>query len=417
MLYLKIIEGAFSQAIQQLLGNKLRSFLSLLGITIGIFCIIGVKSAINSLEDNIKGSFEKLGNDVIYLSKMPWGEDPGQNYWKYQRRPQPCIEDLEAIQGKVKSADKAAFTVFLGSKIAKFNSNSVENIVALGVTFDYVEIFKLKFEKGRYLTPTEYNNGKDLIVIGNTVAEQLFGALDPIGKDIIFFGHKMRVVGVIEKSGRDLFNPINFDECILLSYESARKVANVKPKFGPFGTSLNVKAADGVSVEQLKDDVTGVLRGIHRLKPREDNDFSLNEMSILTALLDNIFVALNLMGIIIGGFALVVGMFSVANIMFVSVKERTNIIGIKKAIGAKSSVILLEFLIESIILCIIGGILGLLLIFGIAALLTLVLPFDIYLSWQNAATGVIASVVVGIVAGMIPAIQASKMDPVEAIRQ
>jgi putative ABC transport system permease protein len=417
MLYLKIIEGAFAQAIQQLLGNKLRSFLSLLGITIGIFCIIGVKSAINSLEDNIKGSFEKLGNDVIYLSKMPWGEDPGQNYWKYQRRPQPSIEDLEAIQAKVRTADKAAFTVFLGSKIAKFNSNSVENIVALGVTFDYVEIFKLKFEKGRFLTPTEYSNGKDLIVIGNTVAEQLFGALDPIGKDIIFFGHKMKVVGVIEKSGRDLFNPINFDECILLSYECARKVANVKPKFGPFGTSLNVKAADGVSVEQLKDDVTGVLRGIHRLKPREDNDFSLNEMSILTALLDNIFVALNLMGIIIGGFALIVGMFSVANIMFVSVKERTNIIGIKKAIGAKSSVILLEFLIESIILCIIGGILGLLLIFGIAALLTLVLPFDIYLSWQNAATGVIASVLVGIIAGMIPAIQASKMDPVEAIRQ
>ena len=166
MLYLKIISGSFSQAMQQLLGNKLRSFLSLLGITIGIFCIIGVKSAINSLEDNIKGSFEKLGNDVIYLSKMPWGEDPGENYWKYQRRPQPSYDDLLAIQEKVKTADKAAFTVFLGPKIVKYLNTSVENVFALGVTYDYAEISKLKFVQGRYFTQTEYQHSTDLVEIG-----------------------------------------------------------------------------------------------------------------------------------------------------------------------------------------------------------------------------------------------------------
>ena len=417
MLYLKIISGSFSQAMDQLLGNKLRSFLSLLGITIGIFCIIGVKSAINSLEDNIKGSFEKLGNDVIYLSKMPWGENPGENYWKYQRRPQPNHDDLIAIQEKVKTADKAAFTLFLGSKTLKYSNNSVENVFAIGVTYDYAEIFKLKFEQGRYLTPTEYQHGTDLVVIGHTVAEQLFGALDPVGKEILLYGKKMRVIGVIEKSGRDLINPVNFDESVLLSYETARKVTNVKPKFGRMGASLNVKAAEGVSLAQLTEDVTGVLRNVRRLKPREDNNFSVNEISILTKLIGNVFGVLNLMGIVIGGFALIVGMFSVANIMFVSVKERTNIIGIKKALGAKRFVILLEFLIESIILCVLGGIFGLLLIFGITALLSTFLPFDIYLSFSNAITGVIASVGVGIIAGMIPAIQASKMDPVEAMRK
>ncbi len=417
MLYLKIIQGSFSQAIQQLLGNKTRSFLSLLGITIGIFCIIGVKAAINSLEDNIKGSFEKLGNDVIYLSKMPWGEDPGQNYWKYQRRPQPCIEDLNAIQDRVESAEMAAFSIFLGAKIVKNTNTSVENVVIWGVTYDYADIFKLKFEQGRYLTPNEYSHGTDVVVIGHTVAEQLFGALDPIGKEVLVFGHKMRVVGIIEKAGRDLISVMNFDECILISYETARKVANVKPKTGGMFSLLNVKARDGIDTEQLKDDVTGVLRGVHRLKPREDNDFALNQTSILTALLDNVFVALNLMGIVIGGFALVVGMFSVANIMFVSVKERTNIIGIKKAIGAKRSVILLEFLIESVMLCIIGGFFGLVSIFGAAALLSMVLPFDIYLSFENTITGVATSIFVGVLAGMIPAIQASRLDPVEAIRQ
>jgi putative ABC transport system permease protein len=353
---------------------------------------------------------------VIYLSKMPWGEDPGENYWKYQRRPQPSHDDLLAIQEKVKNADKAAFTVFLGPKIVKYLNTSVENVFAIGTTYDYVEIFKLKFEAGRYLSQTEYQHGADLVVIGHTVAEQLFGALDPVGKEILLFGRKMRVIGVIEKSGRDLINPLNYDECVMLSYETAREVTNVKPKFGRVGTSLNVKAVEGVSLEQLTDDVTGVLRGVRRLKPSEDNNFSINQVSILTKLIGNVFGVLNLMGIVIGGFALIVGMFSVANIMFVSVKERTSIIGIKKALGAKRFVILLEFLIESIILCVLGGILGLALIYGITALLSTFLPFDIYLSPGNAITGVIASIFVGIIAGMIPAIQASKMDPVEAMR-
>lgn len=406
------------QAIGQLTSNKLRSFLSLLGITIGIFCIIGIKAAVNSLEDNIRSSFEKLGNDIIYISKMPWNEDPTQNFWKYQRRPQPSIKDLEAIERKVKTAQMAAFSVFIGSKTLKYRNNSVQNVFSVAPTFQYAEIFKLKFEKGRYFSPSEYHSGTDVIVLGHKVALELFGANDPIGKEIMYDNRKVRVTGVLEESGRDIINPINFDEAVIIPYTCARKFINVRPrKNSMMGSSLNVKAAAGVSLEKLTDDVTGALRSARHIKPVEQNDFAINEMSIVTSLLDKVFGVMNLAGMIIGGFALLVGMFSVANIMFVSVKERTAIIGIKKALGAKKSVILLEFLIESIVLCVIGGFLGLSIVYGTTFTLSKIFPYDFYLSFWNAAVGVIVSVAVGIIAGMIPAMQAANMDPVEAMRR
>jgi putative ABC transport system permease protein len=285
-------------------------------------------------------------------------------------------------------------------------------------TYNYGELFKFKYDKGRYFSTTEYHYGADVIVLGFKVAQELFGAIDPIGKEIYYSGRKMRVTGVLEETGRDIINPVNFDEAVLIPYSAARKFINVRPRrTSLFGTSLNVKAAEGVSLEKLTDDVTGVLRAKRHLKPVEKNNFAINEMSIITGLLDNVFVMMNLAGLIIGGFALLVGMFSVANIMFVSVKERTNIIGIKKALGAKKSVILLEFLIESILLCAIGGLLGLITIYSVLLLLTTFLPFDLYLSFGNAITGVIVSVVIGVVAGMIPAMQAANMDPVEAMRK
>ncbi|MFZ4544149.1 MAG: ABC transporter permease [Saprospiraceae bacterium] len=418
MIIFRVISGAIMQAVGQLTSNKLRSFLSLLGISIGIFCIIGIKAAVNSLEDNIRGSFEKLGNDIIYISKMPWNEDPNQNYWKYQRRPQPSIKDLEAIEKKVKTAKMSAYSVFIGVKVLKFNNNNVQNVFSLAPTFDYGEIFKLKFEKGRYFSPNEYHYGSDVIILGHKVAVELFGANDPIGKEIYYSNRKMRVTGVLEETGRDIINPVNFDEAAIIPYSSARKFVNVRPRKNSFmGSSLNVKAAEGVSLEKLTDDVTGALRASRRIRPAESNDFSINEMSIVTGLLDKVFSVMNLAGMIIGGFALLVGMFSVANIMFVSVKERTNIIGIKKALGAKKSVILLEFLIESIILCVIGGALGLLTVYGTTYTLSKIFPYDFYLSLWNAMVGVIVSVVVGVLAGTIPAMQASNMDPVEAMRK
>ncbi len=412
---LRVIYESVMQATDQLVSNKLRSFLSLLGITIGIFCIIAVQAAVNSLQDNVMNSLKKLGDDVIYINKMPWDEDPSQNYWKYMRRPNPSYEDYQAIKAKSKVTGLIDYHVFIGAKTLKWRSSSVERTIAIAVTYDFDELFNVTYDKGRYLTQTEYFHGMNKAMIGYKVAEELFGSVDPIGKIIKMGGHSIEVIGVFEKSGKDLLKVMDFDQTIIVSYELAKKIANVKTS-NFWGTTINVKPKSGFSMQELKDDLTWVIRSERRLKPKEDNNFALNSLSIIAKLMDSVFGVLNLVGFVIGIFAIIVGGFSVANIMFVSVKERTNIIGIKKALGAKQNVILLEFLIESVILCVIGGVIGLTLVYVLLVGLKDTLPFPIYLDVINMMWGLGISIVVGVASGLIPALQAAKMDPVDAIR-
>ncbi len=413
-----LYEGA-AQAWQQLMGNKLRSFLSLLGVTIGIFCIIGVKSAVNSLEDNIRGSMEKLGNDVVYIEKFSWGEDPGDNFWKWMRRPNFTFKEFETLKEELELADKVGYWQFLGAKTTKWHSSSVENCYFLGITEDCNDLFHLEFEgDGRFLSPVEYQTGADVCVLGYVIANGLFGeGIDPTGRDINVGGRKLRVLGVTKKSGKDLLKPFNFDNCVLIGYNLARRGFGVRAKGDFDRTSISVKAKPGIDVEALKDEITGVLRGERRLKPREESNFALNTLSIISGLFDSLFGTMNVAGIFIGGFALLVGMFSVANIMFVSVRERTNLIGIKMALGAKRWFILLEILIEAVVLCIFGGLFGLLLIWLVTAGISVAIDFDIHLSMNNAFWGILTSAAVGVISGLIPASQASRMDPVEAIRK
>jgi putative ABC transport system permease protein len=416
---LRIFWEGLAQAWGQLVSNKLRSFLSLLGVTIGIFCIIGVTSAVDSLESNIRGSMEKLGNDVIYIEKFSWGEDPGQNYWKWMRRPNFSFPEYEALQERLTLADKVGFWQFLGAKTAKWRSSSVEQTFFLGITEDCNELFNLEFVgEGRYFSSGENQSGADVCVIGHQISESLFGPeVDPLDREISVGGRQLRVVGVLKPAGKDILKPFDFDDCVLVSYNLARRGFNVRQK-GQFDrTSLTVKAKPGVNLEDMKDEITGVLRAHRRLAPREDDNFALNTLSILSAVFDGLFGTMNIAGAIIGIFALLVGMFSVANIMFVSVRERTNIIGIKMALGAKRWFILLEILIEAVLLCLAGGALGLILIWLITAGLSKAIDFKLFLSSDNIILGITTSVVVGVIAGLIPALQASRMDPVEAIRK
>jgi putative ABC transport system permease protein len=417
--FLRIISEGAAQAFQQLAANKLRSFLSLLGVTIGIFCIIGVKSAVNSLEDNIRGSMAKLGNDVIYIEKFSWGEDPGRNFWKWMRRPNFTYSEFETLKEELELADLVGYWQFLGSKTSKWHSSSVENCFFIGMTEDCRDLFHLEFEgEGRFLSPIEYQSGTDVCILGYSVADGLFGTgIDPIGKDINVGGRKLRVLGVLKKSGKDLLKPFNFDNGVLIGYNLARRGFGVRAKGEFQRSSISAKAKPGVDIEDLKDEITGVLRGERRLKPKEESNFALNTLSIISGLFDKAFSTMNIVGIFIGGFALLVGMFSVANIMFVSVRERTNLIGIKMALGAKRWFILLEVLIEAVVLCIFGGLFGLLLIWLVTTGISKAIDFDIHLSISNAFWGVFTSAAVGIISGLIPASQASRMDPVEAIRK
>jgi len=414
-----LFEGA-AQAWQQLVANKLRSFLSLLGVTIGIFCIIGVKSAVNSLEDNIRGSLSKLGNDVIYLDKFSWSEDPGQNYWKWMRRPNQSFREYEALKSRLKTASHVGYWQFLGMKTLKWQSSSVENASFLSMTEDCSEIFRLEFQdEGRFFSSSEFLNGSDVCIIGDKIAEGLFpGGIGALDKYVKVGGRKLRVIGVIAPSGKSLLKIMDFDNAVLVSHTLARRGFRIRDGNMWVGKStIGIRAKPSASLEEVKDEITGIVRSARQLKPREESNFALNTLTILSNVFDSVFSVINLSGFVIGLFALLVGMFSVANIMFVSVKERTNIIGIKMALGAKRWFILLEILFEAVVLCLVGGLLGLLLIWGVTEIITRAIDFDIHLSLSNTIVGVVTSVIVGVLSGLIPAVQASGMDPVEAIRK
>lgn len=414
LIFFKIITESIRQATQQLTGNRLRSFLSLLGISIGIFCIIGVLSAVDSLEDNIRGSMEKLGNDVIYIQKWPWG-DNSNNWWDLMKRPHPRYDEYEIIRDKSRSAQMSTFFVGAGPRVLKWKGNSVERAFLCGVTTEFATVFGMDFYRGRFFSASESYYSSNKVVLGYTVAQELFGNVDPVGKSIKLQGGTYEVIGVLESAGDELINPLDFDEAVIVTYNKVRSLINVKsPRNDAF---IAVKARNGTPLEKLEGELRTLVRNERRLNPREEDSFSFNQLTMVSDQFDQFFGVLNMLGGVIGFFSILVGGVSVANIMFVSVKERTSQIGVKKALGAKRHVILLEFLIEAIILCLLGGAMGLILVFIVTQILTNAIGFPMYIDLGNVILGSIMSIMIGVISGFIPALQASKLDPVEAMRQ
>ena len=412
----KVVIESFNQAVGQIIGNKLRAILSILGITIGVLCIVGVQTFVDSMEDNVKDSVQSLGDDVVYVMKFPWQFDGSVKWWEIMKRPHIDHDDFEAIENDVAAIGAAYYSVELRGKTLKYERDFVENVQGFVATYDFPEVITLNIERGRYFTETEYRQGSNKIILGHNVAEELFGVKDPIGRSIRFSGRKFEVIGVIEKSGDSLIDFLDYDDIFMLGYENARKFINVR-QAGRFSGTVAAKLEEGFTLAQMEDEMIGRIRKGRRLKPIEDDNFSLNKITLLTSVLDSIFGTMSLAGAVIGIFSILIGAVSVANIMFVSVKERTSIIGVKKALGARRLFILLEFLIEAIILCLIGGVLGLVFVSVLIPLSEGYTPFDLQLSIGNVLLGVSISIVSGIIAGFIPAFKAALMDPVEAIRK
>lgn len=403
---------SFRFAFHALVNNKLRTFLSLLGITIGIFAIISVFTVVDSLESNVRSSVASLGSNVVFVQKWPWAFGGDYPWWKYMNRPTSQLEEVAEIQHRSDMAEAVCYIVE-ANKTVKYHNNSIENANIIGVSQDYQKVKSFELSEGRYFTEAESNSGKPYAIIGVTIANNLFGELAAVGRQLKLFGREVTVIGVFEKEGDSMMGNSN-DNTILVPIRYLRNFVDLRSdKLDPF---IMVKAKDGIGVDELKFELTGIMRSIRKLKPLADDDFALNEISLLSSGFDSIFAVIGMAGWIIGGFSILVGGFGIANIMFVSVKERTNQIGIQKSLGAKNYFILIQFLIESILLCIIGGIIGLLLIFGGTLLVNHFTEMEVTLSNANILLGITISVLIGLISGFIPSYTASKLDPVEAMR-
>ncbi len=414
MIIFYLLKESFIFALNSLILNKLRTFLSLLGITIGIFTIITVFTVIDSLEDSIRNSISKLGDNVVYVQKWPWTEDEKGEYkwWDYLRRPATKINESKEIMKRSILAHAATFQVSSQRKTVQYKNNYSNDITLIAAEHNYEEIRSFEIESGRYFTMFESHSGKNKAILGYEVAKQLFQNESPLGKTIKIEGQKLSIIGVFKKEGSDMFG-MSVDNQILIPINFIKTIVNIKSdRLDPL---VMIKAKEGISADEMIDELTGIMRSIRRLKPKEENNFSLNRTSLIAKNLNSFFSVLDWAGWIIGGFSILVGGFGIANIMFVSVKEQTKLIGIQKALGAKNLFVLLQFLNESIILALIGGLIGLILVFILTLIISMAADMEFAMNIGNVSVGLTISITIGVIAGIVPAYKAAKLNPVEAI--
>jgi putative ABC transport system permease protein len=410
-----LIQISLLQAFQELKTNKLRTFLSLLGVTIGIFCIIAVLTLVDSLKANIEKSMSGLGNDILYINKKPWvPEETEYKWWEYLQRKPMTERELQAIS-QVPGVQHATITYTTGIT-AKYHDIELSGVSGYAVAQYFDQIQQIEISDGRYLSNSEIAGGTPSCVLGSEISNYFFGSgVSPIGKSISFFGKKFVVVGVLKKMGRNMAG-LDFDNAVFYPYKIAKTVRNLAAIDWSTDPLIMVKAAENQDIHHLKDEIEGKLRTLRKVAPGAKNDFAINQLSQISSRIDMLFGTVNVVGWVIAGFSLIVGGFGIANIMFVSVKERIKIIGLKKAIGARPWSIMMEFLTESVTLCLIGGILGMLLVILLSLAVNYGTEFPITFSIQNFLLGLGISTLTGILSGIIPARSASKLDPVVAIR-
>ncbi len=413
MIYLKLFWESILFAFDALRVNLLRTLLSLLGITIGIFTIVSVFSGVDFLKNYVNDSFNKLGTNILYVQKWSWDGGPNYPWWKYYQRPQSSLSDFKALSQGLTHGESISFWIDLSGKTVKYGSNTVENVDVQGITQDGNKTQNLEFTNGRYFLTSEFNSGSPACILGSEVSDGLFPNTSPLGQEINLFGRKVLVVGVLKKMGKNLFD-ISTDHQIFIPFNFGRLYTDIKSDNA--GPLIEIKGANNLDFNEMQSEIRSIIRNTRKLKPDQEDNFSLNNPTVFLEKLQPISNTLNLAGYIIGGFSILVGGFGVANIMFVSVKERTAIIGIQKSLGAKNYFILLQFLIESVLLCLIGGSVGLLIAFGITKAIGSVADLNLPIEKSNIMVAFFISTLIGVISGFWPAFMASRMDPVEAIR-
>jgi putative ABC transport system permease protein len=412
LVYFRLLSESFSFAKNALVSNKLRTLLSLLGITIGIFSIIAVLAAVDSLDRKIKGELSSLDKNTVYLLRFSFGPSEIPR-WKREQFPDVSYEEYLFLKSNLKNIENVCFQYFTQPESIKYESNTVSNLNVVPVSDEFDDIQKLDFQTGRFYNESESNSGSALVVLGYEVAQKLFENSDPIGRDVRLYGQKFNVIGVLKKKGQGLLGD-NDDLSVFIPSNFLRKLYGDNTDF--LTPVIILKPIKDIDMDAFKGDLSQKIRNFRGVKTGEIDNFFINVLSGFTDFLDGIVDQMKVVGWIIASFSLLVGGFGIANIMFVSVKERTNLIGIQKSLGAKNKFILFQFLFEAVILCVIGGMIGLFLVWIISIVLTKVVEFEFVLSMGNVVLGTTLAALIGLISGILPAISASRLDPVEAIR-
>ena len=410
--YLRVWKERCNFAINALRNNKLRTFLSLLGVTIGIFSIIAVLAAVDSLDRNIKENLSGLDMNTMYISKYSFGPTDVPR-WQRDNFPQTSYQEYEFIQRNVADVEEVAYVIFGARETVKSEGVTLTNIEVVPVTSEIYDIEEFKVEQGRFYTQAESYSGAAVVVLGYGVAEKLFENANAIGKQVRIYGRRLTVIGVLKKFGAQLFD--SPDEKVYVPANFVRRFMNSGPQGVP--GAIILKPKKDVDIAAFEEVLVQKLRNYRGMKYEDPTNFFVNKMSGLRDAVDNIIGMMNMVGWVIGGFSILVGGFGIANIMFVSVKERTSLIGIQKSLGAKNKFILFQFLFEAVILAFIGGLIGLFLVWVVSIIASSMTgDFKFVLSLGNMVLGSAVAVTIGLISGIVPAWSASRLDPVEAIR-
>ena len=413
LIFKLLIESVFT-AWDALRANLLRTLLSLLGVTVGIFAIITVFTLVDSLERSIRDSFSFLGDKVIRVEKWPWIFEDNYPWWKYYKRPQPTLAEYNFLAQRTTEAEGITIFAEKYRLQLQYGNSSVDNVGLIGMSQAYDQVFDVKIARGRFFSSQETALARNVAIIGSDIANTLFNNQEALGKTVKLRGLKFVIIGILEAQGESIIDAPTADLACYIPYGSFLKLYASTSTWGVGSTIALRGRDDDEGLVNLENEVIGLMRSRRALRPREEEDFAINRPDSFAALVTNVFNAIGLAGAIIGSFSILVGGFGIANIMFVSVKERTHIIGIQKSLGAKNYFILLQFLFESMFLSLLGGVCGMILVY-LATFIPLG-SLDLILTPKNVILGTMISSVIGIISGLIPAIVASRLNPVEAIR-